>query len=115
LPRDLDPKNLHRLREIFRKNRCRRLDVDNHVPATVSRGDLAGALRNANVSQQALLTNDPHRLPQLRFAAGQLRALHGRHRVQAGAEVLPPADRWWTVDLYLDGMFVATYASYVPC
>jgi hypothetical protein len=24
--------------------------------------------------------------------------------VQAGAEVLPPADRWWTVDLYLDGM-----------
>lgn len=102
LPRDLDPKNLDRLREIFRKNRCRRLDVDNHVPAIVSQGDLAGALRNANVSQRALLTNDPHQLPQLRFAAGQLRALHGRHRVQAGAEVLPPADRWWTVDLYLD-------------
>ncbi|KAL2812033.1 hypothetical protein BDW59DRAFT_155380 [Aspergillus cavernicola] len=36
------------------------------------------------------------------FAAGQLQALHGRHRVQAGADVLPPADRWWTVDLYLD-------------
>lgn len=115
LPRDLDPKNLGRLREIFRKNRCRRLDVDNHVPAIVSQGDLAGALRSANVSQRALLTNDPHQLPQLRFAAGQLRALHGRHRVQAGAEVLPPADRWWTVDLYLDGMFVVTSASYVPC
>ncbi|GFF50438.1 hypothetical protein IFM46972_09044 [Aspergillus udagawae] len=102
LPRDLDPKNLDRLREIFRKNRCRRLDVDNHVPAIVSQGDLADALRNANVSERALLTNDPHQLLQLRFAAGQLRALHGRHRVQAGAEVLPPADRWWTVDLYLD-------------
>lgn len=35
LPRDLDPKNLNRLREIFRKNRCRRLDIDNHVPAIV--------------------------------------------------------------------------------
>jgi hypothetical protein len=115
LPRDLDPKNLNRLREIFRKNRCRRLDVDNHVPAIVSQGDLAGALRNANISQRALLTDNPHQLPQLRFAAGQLLALHGRHRVQAGAEVLPPADRWWTVDLYLDGMFVVISASYVSC
>jgi hypothetical protein len=41
-----------------------------------------------------------------------LRALHGRHRDQAGAEVLPPTDRWWTVDLYLDGMFVVTSPSY---
>ena len=104
LPRDLDPKNLDRLREIFHKNRCRRLDVDNHVPAIVSRPDLANALQKANIPQRSLLTNDSHQLPQLGFTAGQLRALHGRHRVQAGAEVLPPADRWWTVDLYLDGM-----------
>lgn len=104
LPRDLDPKNLDRLREIFRKNRCRRLDVDNHVPAIVSRQDLANALQKANIPQRSLLTNDFHQLPQLWFTAGQLRALHGRHRVQAGAEVLPPADRWWTVNLYLDGI-----------
>ncbi|KAJ6001221.1 hypothetical protein N7481_001630 [Penicillium waksmanii] len=44
LTRDLDPKNLDRLRNLFRKNRCRRLDVQNHVPATVSRRDLADAL-----------------------------------------------------------------------
>lgn len=104
LPRDLDPKNLDRLREIFRKNRCRRLDVDNHVPAIVSRQDLADALRKAGTSQRSLLTNNPYQSPQLGFLTGQLRALHGRHRVQAGAEVLPPADRWWMVDLYLDGM-----------
>lgn len=103
LPRDLDPKNLARLRAIFRKNRCRRLDVDNHVPAIVSRRDLAVALQKANISERSLLTNDPHHFPELMFAAGQLQALHGRHRVQAGADVLPPADRWWTVDLYLDG------------
>lgn len=104
LPRDLDPKNLYRLCEIFRKNRCRRLDVDNHVPAIVSQQDLANALRKANIPQRSLLTDDSHRFPHLAFTAGQLQALHGRHRVQAGAEVLPPADRWWTVDLYLDGM-----------
>ncbi|KAK9604418.1 hypothetical protein V6Z93_002386 [Aspergillus fumigatus] len=100
LPRDLDPKNLNRLREIFRKNRCRRLDIDNHVPAIVSHHDLRLALQRANVPRGSLLTDDPQHFPFLGFMAGQLRALHGRHRVQAGAEILPPADRWWTVDLY---------------
>lgn len=104
LPRDLDPKNLDRLKEIFRKNRCRRLDVDNHIPAIVSQQDLADALRRANVSQLSLQTSNPHQFPKLGFTAGQLQALHGRHRVQAGAKVLPPADHWWTVNLYLDGM-----------
>lgn len=103
LPRDLDAKNLNRLREVFRKNQCRRLDVDNHVPATVSRQDLANALQKANVPQQSLLNNDPHQFPRLGFTEGQLQGLHGRHRIQAGAEVLPPTDRWWMVDLYLDG------------
>lgn len=104
LPQDLDPKNLDWLCEIFLKNCCHCLDVDNHVPVIVSRPDLANALQKVNIPQWSLLTNDSHQLPQLGFTAGQLRALHGCHRVQAGAEVLPPADRWWTVDLYLDGM-----------
>ncbi|KAJ5660666.1 uncharacterized protein N7484_000038 [Penicillium longicatenatum] len=50
LPRDLDPKNLDRLRNVFRKNSCRRLDVSNHVPAVVSQQDLTNALRKANVT-----------------------------------------------------------------
>jgi hypothetical protein len=29
--------------------------------------------------------------------------------VQAAAEVLPPADRWWTIDLYLDGESCSLY------
>lgn len=51
LPRDLDPKNLNRLREIFRKNRCRRLDIDNHVPAIVSQQDLSLALQKKRMSR----------------------------------------------------------------
>ncbi|KAJ5185556.1 hypothetical protein N7472_010396 [Penicillium cf. griseofulvum] len=38
LPRDLDLKNLERLRGIFRKNRCRRLDIDNYIPTIGSFG-----------------------------------------------------------------------------
>lgn len=105
LPRNLDSKNLDRLRGVFRKNRCRRLDVDNHVPAIVSPHNLAGALRKANVSRHSLLTTDSSTLPRIDFPEGQLLGLHGRHRVQVGAEVLPPADRWWTVDLYSDGKY----------
>lgn len=104
LPRALDLKNVDRLRGVFRKNRCRRLDVQNYVPATVSRQHLAEALQKANLSQESLMAIDNRHLPWLDFQAGQLRGLHGRHRVQAGIEVLPPADRWWTVDLYADGM-----------
>ncbi|PGG96174.1 hypothetical protein AJ79_09706 [Helicocarpus griseus UAMH5409] len=98
LPHDLDSKNLERLRQIFRKTQCRRLDIENHVPVTVSEQDLTKALEHGRVPRQALLTNPP---PFLEFPAG-LRGLHGRHRVQAGSELLPPLDRWWTVDLYLD-------------
>jgi hypothetical protein len=103
LPRDLDPKNLDRLRNVFRKNGCHRLDVNNHVPAVVSQQDLTNVLRKANITRQSLLTNDAQ-LPRLAFLMGQLQGLHGRHRLQVGAEMLPPADRWWTVDLYMDGM-----------
>ena len=106
LPRGLDSKNLDRLRRVFRQNQCRRLDVDNHVPAIVSPRDLADALRKANTQQESLLTTDARQLPRIDFLEGQLRGLHGRHRVQAGAEVLPPADRWWTVDLYSDGSYI---------
>lgn len=84
LPRDLDSKNLDRLRGVFRKNRCRRLDIDNHVPAIVSPHDLADALRKANISRQSLLTTDACSRPRIDFLDGQRLRLHGRHRVQDG-------------------------------
>jgi hypothetical protein len=51
LPRDLDSKNVARLCEIFRKNQCRCLDINNHVPAIISQQDLAVALQNTNILQ----------------------------------------------------------------
>lgn len=106
LPRDLDPKNLDRLRRVFRQNHCRRLDVDNHVPAIVSPHDLANALRKANISQQSLLTTDARQLPELVFWEGSYLGFMvvTLSRLDP-AEVLPPANRWWTVDLYSDGNY----------
>ncbi|KMU92686.1 hypothetical protein CIHG_10512 [Coccidioides immitis H538.4] len=42
--------------------------------------------------------------PMLHFHNSKLHGLHGRHRVQVVSELLPPVDRWWMVDLYLDGI-----------
>ncbi|KAF7136920.1 hypothetical protein CNMCM5793_006582 [Aspergillus hiratsukae] len=79
ISRGLDPKNVDRLCEIFSRDRCRRLDVRNHVTAVVSRQHLEMALASAGVQ-----------------------CLHGQHRLKAAEELLPPSDQWWTVDLYLD-------------
>ena len=103
LPRNLEPKNLERLEQIFREDCCWRHDVENHVPVVVSQQDLSDALELAGITQESLLTDSPDQYPLVRFSPGKLRGLHGRHRIQAASKVLPPIDRWWMVDLYLDG------------
>ncbi|CBF84445.1 hypothetical protein AN9021.2 [Aspergillus nidulans FGSC A4] len=98
----IDDKNVERLCGIFRKSGCRRFDVEHHIPATVSRNALAEALQKAGVPARALLLSSGEDTPFLTFSRGQLVGLHGRHRLSAGARVLAPLERWWTVDLFLD-------------
>lgn len=98
--RDLDEKHVEYLKRCFRKDRCRRLEVRNHVEAEIDQQILNDALRNSTVTARELLTNQPQ-CPTLRFPSGfQLECLHGQHRIQAAREFLPPNDKWWTVDLY---------------
>lgn len=99
----LDANNVERLCEIFDKEGCRRLDVCNHVTAVVSRRHLLDALRAARVIEADMTTNQPNRYPHLQFSAGQVKCLHGQHRLKAGEEYLSTIDQWWVVDLYLDG------------
>lgn len=62
------------------------------------------ALAASSITAEELLVSPRDRYPSLEFPLGfQLNCLHGRHRVQAGAETLPPGDKRWTVDLYLAG------------
>lgn len=102
-----DQNNVDRISEIFRKDACRRLDIRNHVTAIVSRRHLRRALRAARATSGELMTNNPTQYPHLHFRVGQVQCLHGQHRLKAGEETLPPTERWWTVDLYLDGLSCA--------
>ncbi|KAI1906769.1 hypothetical protein LOZ65_006832, partial [Ophidiomyces ophidiicola] len=102
LVREFDARKVHRLCKIFKKDGCRRLDIQHHVTATVSRRHLDAALSKARVSAQELMTNPPDQYPHLQFSAEEVRCLHGQHRLKAGGELLSPSDQWWTVDLYLD-------------
>lgn len=99
----VDQKNIQRLCKIFRKARCQRFELVNYVPAMVSRQALAEAIQNAGISARSLLLSTGMDIPMLSFPRGQLIGLHGRHRLYAGAKVLAPTERWWTVDIYLDG------------
>lgn len=104
-PRELNRKNVERLKEVFRTDNVRRLEPRNHIPAVVDQSDLDDAIQTSEISAERLLSNPDNDPPVLTFPTGyRLTCLHGRHRVQAGRETLPPTDAWWTVDLYLAGM-----------
>lgn len=103
VPLDSDTKKLKRLRGIFLKEGCLRLDDRNHVVCTVSRRNLEASLQRAGATAGSLLTNSAELYQHLCFPDENVKCLHGRHRIKVGRKVLPPTDRWWTVDLYLDG------------
>ena len=103
-PREPNQKSVDTLKRCFEKGQCDRV-TRNHVPAVIDQSDLDEVLRSSNASAKRLLNNEGSPHPKLTFPAGyQLCCLHGRQRIQAAREVLPPRERWWTVDLYLAGM-----------
>ncbi|KAB8212841.1 hypothetical protein BDV33DRAFT_231343 [Aspergillus novoparasiticus] len=99
--REIDHKNVERLRDIFAKDGCQRLDIRNHVTDIVSRQHLERACRAAGLTPEELKTCQSQ-YPRLLFRRHQVQCLHGQHRLKAAEETLPPSDRWWTVDIYLD-------------
>lgn len=98
-----DPRRVEYLKGRFQKEGCNRLPVLRHIPVIIDQESLDAAMRDSCVSAERLLKgSSPY--PHLSFPKGfQLENIHGRHRIQAGQEILPPKDRWWTVDLYLSG------------
>ncbi|KAL9130731.1 MAG: hypothetical protein Q9217_001168 [Psora testacea] len=98
-----DPKNVARLTKIFSLEGCLRLDLDHHVPALVSDAQLQQALVRSSVEAAALAN---HQAPPLLILPEStiLRCLHGKHRIAAVRSILEPGDKWWTVDLYSDGL-----------
>ncbi len=103
-PEVLDKSNVKKLVSIFEGEGCFQQDSRHHVPAMIDREHLDLAIHSAGISPDLLLGNAQTEWPELRFPSGfRLECLHGRHRVQAGREMVPP-QLWWTVNLYLAGM-----------
>jgi hypothetical protein len=107
-----DPEHVEYVKRIFRKEGCRPLYVKHHIPAVVDQHRLDVALEDARRKGRwktgtlpsnfaTIVTQDGY--PELEFPGG-IECLHGRHRIQAGKEWLPPTEKWWIVDLYLSGI-----------
>jgi hypothetical protein len=101
---DKAKKNVERLRKAFQDEGCRRLPLLNHIPAIIDQQCLDTALRNSKVSAERLGADHRNDYPELEFPPGyRLQCLDGQSRTLAAAQVLPTADKRWTVDLYLAG------------
>ncbi|KAJ6102590.1 hypothetical protein N7486_005017 [Penicillium sp. IBT 16267x] len=100
--RQFDQNNVDRLCEVFRKDGCHRLEVQNHISGVVTSGHLKRARQAAQITAEELLTNSCEKCPMLSFSPGQVLCLHGQHRLRAAEDVLAPSEQWWTVDLYLN-------------
>lgn len=107
-PRELDSKNVERLKADFQKD-CRRLDEHNHISAVIDQQSLDGAEELSAVSARQLGKYPQGGYPKLVFPAGyQVERLHRRHRIQTAKELRLD---WWTVDLYLAGRLVLSVAN----
>jgi hypothetical protein len=103
--RDVDKKNIERLKRIFAKQGCLRLSPSNHVPAIIDEQDLEAALQYSGKTLGELLDSTEDVPPKLTFPPNYLlECLHGQHRILAAMEILEPKDEWWTVHLYLSGL-----------
>lgn len=106
LPRNLSQKKLDRLKSIFDDRNCERLTIHNRVPGVISSEEFRVVIQSHGLMGDDLKHASSDNLPLLRFATGQLKALHGRHRIQVASEFLFPGDKWWVVDLYADRMYL---------
>jgi hypothetical protein len=106
--RDVDKKNVERLKRIFARQGCLRLSLTNHVPAIINERDLKAALQCSGRTLEDLLNSAQDAPPKLTLPPGyMLECLHGQHRILAARETLEPQEEWWAVDLYLSGLSLA--------
>jgi hypothetical protein len=103
--RSLDPKNVERLKNLFRGQRGYKPDdFQNHIPAVIDEATLSEALSGSGLSRQALVSPGPD-YPRLDFPPGvRLECLRGQHRVKAAGETFTSVDIYWVVDLFIAGL-----------
>ena len=91
-------------------NDCPQLDPLDYIPALIDQNHLNAALAALSITVEQLLVSPRETYLSLEFPPGfQLNCLRGRDQVQAGAKILPPGDKRWTVDLYLASKIYFTH------
>lgn len=96
---------------------CLRLDPKHRIPAVIEPQTLDAAIESSPAITLANLLDNPKGLPpELTLPPDcRLECLHGRQRVEAARELLPPKDWWWTIDLYLKGTKLEQLNFEVKC
>jgi hypothetical protein len=114
--RDVDKKNIERLKRIFARQGCLRLSPSNHVPAIITEQDLKAALQYSGRTLEDLLNSAQDAPPKLTLPPNyMLECLHGQHRILAALEIVTPKEEWWTVDLYLSGLALKPSIVILEC
>lgn len=86
--RDYDEKNVARLINVFKLEKCQREAPKNRIPAIIS-STMLGEWQRSEQPTELLLSS-----------ADTILCLHGKHRVIAAREFLLERDQWWIVSLY---------------
>lgn len=94
--KELNEKNMDRLKAIFQQRGCRRLEVQHHVPASIDEGRLDATIAATEISPRTLASPPTAvEYPELVFPNGYYpESMHGQNRIQAGEEFLPARDKW---------------------
>jgi hypothetical protein len=100
----LEGKNVSRLLKIFETEGCDRLDPEHHIAALIGQDAFNRALQISRLERATLMDREevPPRLEL--DADDRITCLHGQHRIEAAKQYLNGSDKWWIVDLYLEGI-----------
>lgn len=98
--RTLDTKNVARLLRIYQFEGCLRLEKEHYIPVIIDEAQLSRICQQSNVEAKSLLSGT---LVALNCGDIRLSCLYGQHRLAAAKEFLEPGDKWWSVDIYIQG------------
>lgn len=103
-----DVRDAHRgaietLKVAFQKEGCRRLIPENYIPVVLTEANLQLVMELSGLRNEDIMKRSGD-LPFLKVPAGILTCLHGKQRFEAAHQTLKGTDRWWTVELFVDGM-----------
>jgi hypothetical protein len=111
--RDVDKKNVERLKGIFTRQGCLRLSLSNYVLVIINEQDLKVALQCLRRTLKDLLNSTQDTPLKLTLPPNyMLKCLYSQHRILAALEILRPKEEWWIVDLYLLGLTLKAFLSY---